>query len=114
LRAQGLPPLDAHALERAGAPRTDDQHPGFRELVAQKHAEIHACDYFQVLGVPRAATGAEIRAAWERLRRLFDPHRVRRDGPLWAQVRDIVTVVDDAWAVLGNDRLRAHYASQLE
>jgi len=25
-----------------------------------------------------------------------------------------VTVVDDAWAVLGNDRLRAHYASQLE
>jgi hypothetical protein len=114
LRTGGLPPLDPSAMERAGAPRTDDQHPGFAELVAQKHGEIFACDYHQVLGVPRAATGAEVRAAWERLHRLFDPHRVRRDSPLWHQVRDIVTVVDDAWAVLGDERLRARYEAQLE
>ncbi len=114
LRTGGLPPLDPSAMERAGAPRTDDQHPGFAELVAQKHGEVFACDYHQVLGVPRAATGAEVRAAWERLHRLFDPHRVRRDSPLWHQVRDIVTVVDDAWAVLGDERLRARYEAQLE
>jgi hypothetical protein len=33
---------------------------------------------------------------------------------LWVQVRDIVTVVDDAWAVLGDERLRARYEAQLE
>jgi hypothetical protein len=111
---QGLPSLDAESLLRAGAPRTDDQMPGFAELLNNKYSEIQAADYHQILGVPRAATGAEIRSAWERLKRQFDPHRVRRDGPHWQQVKEIANVLDDAFAVLGNERLRARYEAHLE
>ena len=88
--------------------------PGFSELLANKYSEIHAADYHQILGVPRSATGAEIRSAWERLKRQFDPHRVRRDGPHWQQVREIAAVLDDAFAVLGNERLRARYEAHLQ
>ncbi len=111
--AVGMPSLEPEALLRAGAPRTDDQMPGFAEQLAQKYSEIQAADYHQILGVPRAATGAEIRNAWERLKRQFDPHRVRRDGPYWTQVREIAAVLDDAFAVLGNERLRARYEAHL-
>jgi hypothetical protein len=111
---QGLPSLDAESLLRAGAPRTDDQMPGFAELLNNKYSEIQAADYHQILGVPRGATGAEIRSAWERLKRQFDPHRVRRDGPHWQQVKEIAHVLDDAFAVLGNERLRARYEAHLE
>lgn len=111
---QGLPSLDAESLLRAGAPRTDDQMPGFAELLNNKYSEIQAADYHQILGVPRAATGAEIRSAWERLKRQFDPHRVRRDGPHWQHVKEIANVLDDAFAVLGNERLRARYEAHLE
>jgi hypothetical protein len=111
---QGLPALDPDALLRAGAPRTDDQMPGFGELLARKYSEIQAADYHQILGVPRGATGAEIRSAWERLKRQFDPHRVRRDGPHWQQVREVAAVLDDAYTILGNERLRARYEAHLE
>ncbi|MSP71428.1 MAG: response regulator [Myxococcales bacterium] len=111
--APGLPPLDPELLQRAGAPRTDDQMPGFAELVAQKFSDTQAADYHQVLGVSRGATGSEIRAAWEHQKRQFDPHRVRREGPLWHQVREIAAVVDDAYAILGHERRRLRYEAHL-
>ncbi len=108
-RAGALPPLDTRDLERAGAPRTADALPGFADLVSTKLSEVQTADYFQVLGVPRTASNAELRAAWETLRRRFDPHRVRRDGPLWHQVQEIASVVEDAWHMLSDARLRARY-----
>jgi hypothetical protein len=109
-----LPPLGPDAVARAGAPRTADQMPGFSELVAERHVVCRTADYFQVLGVPRSATGAEVRAAWERLRRQFDPHRVRRDGPLWHPVQEIADVLDDAYAMLSDPRRRSLYERNLE
>ena len=108
-----LPSLDPDAVARAGAPRTADQMPGFAELVGAKLAEVRSADYFQVLGVPHGATGSEIRASWEALKRRFDPHRVRREGPLWHQVVEIAAVVDDAHTLLSSDRLRGRYEQAL-
>jgi len=108
-----LPPLEADAIARAGAPRTADQMPGFGDLVSAKFAEVVTADYFQVLGVPRTATGAEIEAAWTTLKRRFDPHRVRREGAVWHQVTEIAAVVDDAYALLADERLRERYERAL-
>lgn len=108
-----LPALDPEAVARAGAPRTADQMPGFGEVVQAKVQDALGADYFAVLGVEPGATTAEVRAAFEALRRRFDPHRVRRDGPLWHQVVEIAAVVDDAYAILSRPRLRARYEAAL-
>ncbi len=112
-RAGLLPALDPEAVARAGAPRTADQMPGFADLVQAKLTEALTGDYFQVLGVEPGATVAEVRAAFEALRRRFDPHRVRRDGPLWHQVSEIAAVVEDAYAMLSDPRLRTRYEDAL-
>jgi ActR/RegA family two-component response regulator len=112
-RAGALPPLAESELIRAGAPRTADDLPGFSDLVGSKLTEVQSADYFHVLGVPRTASSAELRAAWETLRRRFDPHRVRRDGPLWHPVMEIAAVVEDAWRMLSDTRLRARYEQAL-
>jgi hypothetical protein len=108
-----LPPLEADAIARAGAPRTADQMPGFGDLVSAKYAEVVTADYFRVLGVARSATGAELEAAWTTLKRRFDPHRVRREGNMWHQVTEITAVVDDAYALLSDVRLREKYERAL-
>ncbi len=87
--------------------------PGYADLVGGKLADVRSADYFQVLGVPQGATRAEVRAAWEALKRRFDPHRVRRDSPLWHQVVEIAAVVDDAHTMLSDPRLRARYERAL-
>ncbi len=108
-----LPPLESDAIARAGAPRTADQMPGFGDLVSAKFAEVVTADYFQVLGVPRTATGAELEAAWTSLKRRFDPHRVRREGAVWHQVTEIAAVIDDAYSLLSDSRLRERYERAL-
>lgn len=108
-----LPALDPEAVARAGAPRTADQMPGFADLVQTKLAEVLTADYFQVLGVEPGCTIAEVRAAFDALRRRFDPHRVRRDGALWHQVVEIAAVIDDAYSMLSDPRLRARYEAAL-
>ena len=99
--------------ERALAPQTMDEMPGYAELVQQKHADARDANYFHILGVERGATGAEIRTAYEENRRRFDPHRVRRDSPLWRQVDEIQSVVQDAYDLLSNERLRQRYEAAL-
>lgn len=111
-RGLGLPPLAEQTALHAGPPRTADDLPGFAELVDARYADALYADYFQMLGVSRTATGADIRAAWERLKKQFDPHRVRRNGPLWHKVREIAAVLDDAYAVLSDSRLRRAWAGE--
>ncbi|MFN3201004.1 MAG: response regulator [Bradymonadia bacterium] len=108
-----LPPLTSEAVGRLGAPRTAEQMPGFAEMVQARHHEISHGDYYAVLGVPHNATPGEIHAAWEKLKRQFDPHRVRKDGPFWVPVQEIAEVVDDAYAMLSDGRRRALYNNHL-
>jgi len=108
-----LPALAQDTLARAAAPRTADDLPGFADLVHAKLSDARVADYFQILGIGRGATDAEVRAAFESIRRRFDPHRVRRDGPLWAPVSEIASIVEDAYAMLSRTRLRARYERAL-
>ncbi|MEE2755056.1 MAG: response regulator [Myxococcota bacterium] len=99
--------------QRALAPRTADQMPGYSDLVASMYQTILSTDYFNVLGVNRGATQAELRVAYEGLTQRFNPHRVGRDSPLWFQVKEIATVLDEAYRLLSNQRLRARYQSAI-
>ena len=75
-----LVPVEPDSLPATLTPRTADELPRFRDLVRSRHEAVQGADYFQVLGVDPAATTSEVRAAYEDLRRRFDPHRVRRDA----------------------------------
>ena len=79
----------------------------------KKYAAVREAIYFYILGVERGATGSEIRTAYEENRRRFDPHRVRKTSPLWRQVDEIHSVVQDAYVLLSNERLRQRYEAVL-
>ncbi|MBV70431.1 MAG: hypothetical protein CMH52_03695 [Myxococcales bacterium] len=99
--------------QRALAPRTADQMPGYSDLVSSMYQTVLSTDYFNVLGIGRGATQAELRVAYEGLTQRFNPHRVGRDSPLWFQVKEISTVLDEAYRLLSNQRLRMRYETAI-
>jgi DNA-binding NarL/FixJ family response regulator len=86
-----------------------------RDRVMAKHAQVVEADYFAVLGVRRDVSGFEIRRAYEEARRNYAveqfPAEVQRD--LAQPLREIVTVLEEAYGVLRDDRVRAHYLQNL-
>jgi hypothetical protein len=86
-----------------------------RERVRARWELVTEADYFALLGVRRDATGFEIRRAYQSARRDFAadcfPLDLRRE--LARELDDIATVLDEAFRVLRDDRLRLTYLSNL-
>jgi hypothetical protein len=86
-----------------------------RERVRARWQLVTDADYFALLGVRRDATGFEIRRAYQAARRDFAtdsfPADLRRE--LARELEDIATVLDEAFRVLRDDRLRQQYLSNL-
>ncbi len=86
-----------------------------RQRVIVKRELVDEADYFSLLGVRRDATRFEIRRAYETARREYAP------GSFPAEVREelgdaideINELLDEAFAVLGDDDLRAAYLANL-
>ena len=76
---------------------------------------VTEADYFALLGVRRDATAFEIRRAYQAARRDFAadcfPTDLRRE--LARELDDIAHVLDEAFRVLRDDRLRLTYLSNL-
>ncbi|MBI3180024.1 MAG: DUF4388 domain-containing protein, partial [Deltaproteobacteria bacterium] len=87
-----------------------------RQRIRDKAEQVRKLDYFQVLGVPLAATTYEIDRAHERLAQEFHAGRfseaVRRD--LSEELSDIEAVAAEAREVLRNEALRDAYARHLQ
>lgn len=87
-----------------------------RDRVLAKHAQVVEADYFSVLGVRRDVSAFEIRRAYEEARRNYSmeafPAEVQRDLAL--PLREIATVLDEAFQVLRDDRVRAQYLQNLQ
>lgn len=86
-----------------------------RERVRARWSLVSDADYFALLGVRRDATGFEIRRAYQSARRDFStdafPNDLRRE--LAQELDDIAHVLDEAFRVLRDDRLRLTYLSNL-
>jgi hypothetical protein len=86
-----------------------------RERVRARWQLVTDADYFALLGVRRDATGFEIRRAYQAARRDFAadcfPGELRRE--LARELDDIAHVLDEAFRVLRDDRLRQTYLANL-
>ena len=82
-----------------------------RARVAVRRALVEDGDYFAILGVPRAATGYEIRRAYVELRRALDPSRVLRPAlsDLVDDLQLVLQVLDEAYDVLKDATRRERY-----
>ena len=97
--ADGSPPVDA----------LDED--AIRERVRARLALVDEADYFALLGVSPDATGYEVRRAFLELRRAFDPQRVLTPQivDLAADVRKIVSVLEEAYEILRDNARRERY-----
>ena len=86
-----------------------------RERVRARWELVSEADYFALLGVRRDATTFEIRRAYQSARRDFAadcfPPDLRRE--LAQELDDIANVLDEAYRVLRDDRLRSTYLNHL-
>jgi hypothetical protein len=86
-----------------------------RERVRARWQLVTEADYFALLGVRRDATAFEIRRAYQAARRDFAadcfPADLRRE--LARELEDIASVLDEAFRVLRDDRLRQTYLANL-
>jgi len=86
-----------------------------RERVRARHRLVIDADYFALLGVRRDATGFEIRRAYESSCRDFDaesfPPELRTE--LAVELAEIGSVLEEAYRVLRDDRLRWQYLAHL-
>ncbi|HEY6722414.1 MAG TPA: DUF4388 domain-containing protein, partial [Polyangiaceae bacterium] len=118
--------VDLGVLARAAAPERvpnapteredplDDQ--ALRARVTARFALVEEGDYFEVLGVSRAATDYEIRKAHESLKRDLTPSRVltARNADLRDKLDTILVVLDEAFEILGDSVRRERYRRAIE
>ena len=83
-----------------------------RDRIREKVQQVRKLDYFQILGMPQAATAYEIDLAYERIHHEFEANRfseaIRRK--MSEELAEIERVIDDARQVLRNEALRDAYA----
>jgi hypothetical protein len=107
-----------------GAPEEDPSEPdvaaldaeAVRERVRARMQLIEDGDYFALLGVPRDATGYEVRRAFLELRRSFDPSRMAAAdvSDLIEDVRKIGLVLEEAYEILKDAARRERYRRAIE
>jgi curved DNA-binding protein CbpA len=86
------------------------------ESLAQLAEKLAKADHFEVLGVKREATGAQIKIAYFQLAKVYHPDAVPSDAS--PEVRklaaDVFAKVSEAWGALGDDAKRARYLDDLK
>ncbi len=87
-----------------------------RDRIRARLELVEEGDYFAVLGVPRNATGYEVRRAYVDLRRAFEPSRLLTPhlADLADDVRKIIAVLEEAYEILGDGARRDRYRRAIE
>jgi hypothetical protein len=87
-----------------------------RERVRARLQLVDDGDYFALLGVPRDATGYEVRRAFIELRRAFDPSRLFAPevSDLAEDVRKITLVLEEAYDILKDAARRERYRRAID
>ena len=92
----------------------DDE--ALRAKIQARRALVDEGDYFALLGVPRAATGYDIRRSYVELRRQFDPAEALRQSTLdlSEDLDTILEVLDEAYEILRDQQRRERYRRAIE
>jgi hypothetical protein len=101
-------------LQKAPPDRLDDE--ALRAKVQARRSLVDEGDYFALLGVPRQATGYDIRRSYLELRRQFEPAQVLRPNTLDLE-RDVATileVLEEAYEILRDQQRRERYRRAIE
>jgi hypothetical protein len=113
----------APRITRGGAPLSAQppavdvlDEEAIRARVRARMQLVDEGDYFAVLGVPRDATGYEVKRAFLELRRVFEPSRILtpRLSDLEGDVRKIADVLDEAYEILRDSARRERYRRAIE
>ena len=102
--------------DRGGADVAALDAEAVRERVRARLQLVEDGDYFALLGVPRDATGYEVRRAFLELRRAFDPARVLTPEAvdLADDIRKIANVIEEAYDILKDSARRERYRRAIE
>ena len=107
----------------AGKPEAPAAPPGdaidddaIRAKVRARMQLVEEGDYFALLGIPRDATGYEVKRAFLDLRRAFEPSRMltAATADLAADVETIAAVLDEAYEILKDSARRERYRRAIE
>ncbi len=104
----------AESPHRRAHDRLDDE--ALRRAIRNRRALVDNADYFSLLGVPRSATGYDIRRAYLELKRQFDPSTALTTGTadLVDDVDLIQDVLDEAYEILHDQLKRDRYRRAIE
>ena len=110
-----LPPTAEEAAAQTAAHAAIAQDDPRRMEILEAFTALKHHTHFQVLGLERASTEAQVKEAYFRLARRFHPD-VHHD-PALADLRDKIEAIfvrlGEAYEVLRNPRIRAKYESQI-
>ena len=86
-----------------------------RARILSHYTFVTAGDYFQVLGLTRDATAADVESAHAALLRALDPETLGETlaGELRSQIEALREVADEALRILKDERLRQRYRAHL-
>jgi hypothetical protein len=109
-----LAPASPDIAPSSGADGLDEE--ALRQRVKARVALVEDGDYFALLGIPRSATGYEVKRAYLELRRAFEPGRVltAATADLAADVRLVALVLDEAYEILREPNRRDRYRRAIE
>ena len=101
--------VEVEAIDPLRDAEIDDA--AIRSRIGVRRALVEDGDYFAILGVPRVATGYEIRRAYVELRRSLEPSRVLRASllDLAEELQLVLQVLDEAYDVLKDPTRRDRY-----
>lgn len=115
-----VPALDRDGETSAGDPRFEEvaalDEDAIRARVRARLELVDEGDYFAVLGVSREATSYEVRRAFLELRRAFEPSQLLTPptADLTADVRKIVSVLEEAYEILRDTARRERYRRAID
>jgi hypothetical protein len=114
LATSGLRAKSAPSRPRPVRDELDDE--ALRTRILTRKALVDEGDYFAVLGVSRDATGYDIRRAFTALRRELEPSQIltSRTADLADLVTEIISVVEEAYQILSDQRRRERYRRAIE
>ena len=121
VRAEAASGNGVAVASEAGAPSGVEERSeaaargGGRARILSRYALVEAGDYFEVLGVSRDATAADVQQAHASLARELGPEGLDPGlaGELGAEIQAIRVVAGEALRILRDDRLRSRYRARI-